>query len=87
MYGCIATTMLCCLQLNIFAIKKAHQFTNSFSAAMNDFFVILDIPSTAIISVSVAHPPPVDIWPHTAAKLLSQYGLPLNPFTFLDVVR
>ena len=29
----------------------------------------------------------VSIWPHTAAKLFSQYWCPLGPFTFADVAR
>ena len=54
---------------------------------MNDFLVIVGKPSTDMVSCSVVWPPPVDIWPHTAAKLFSQYWCPLGPFTFADVAR
>ena len=47
--------------------------------------VIVGKPSTDIVSCNVVWPPPVDICPHTAATLFSQYWCPLGPFTFIDV--
>ena len=64
-----------------------HHSPMCFLAATKDRFVIVGIPSVAMDSCNGAWPPPVDIWPHAAVRLLSQYWPPVGSLTQTDMEK
>ena len=78
--------LLACLSHWIFK-KSRPPFSNIFLSSNKDYFVIVVIPRAAMDSCNGAWPPPVDIWPHTVAKLLSQYWPPVSSLTLTDVEK